>query len=536
LKSQIARHRGRRVVPENVNSAPWSASEQASLSSTVGQFPASLRRIRPLDAGVASMCAVVLITVLALLPRLPKESGNFWLAALWLTWLASLTWALTRRSFSAIFTALMLSMFIFIIVPATDAQLYGGTELADINYQAGVIPALKIATLAQVTMLAGAMWARTLRPCQGFDRIAVNLSPARLSKAAIISVTVAVSAVVGMIVIGGANLRDFFVYTTSGGYGTFWSEMRTGLGFLVAVQCVGSLAIVLLPLQLSATSSRRRVLPIAVAILASLVLLGSGQRGPFVAAVSAAGLVWLKTNKKRRSQRRAILLGALLLLLITGLIGIGRAAASNREVSFSNVVAEPFGAGNNLFLPVAGLSTTVPAEIPYLLGDSYLQVFVLPIPRALWPTKPADEISVLITTFDPGNSGFAFPAFGEAYANFGLIGVALCGLLLGGVAELLHRRFASSHDLKGSVVAAVQAGVFLQLFSRGDLAPMFTTYIGVLVAVGYIGRRRSAVLAPVALMTGGLQDASPIGHTAPPIGHTSPPPAVQRNRVRPWRL
>ena len=234
-----------------------------------------------------------------------------------------------------------------------------------------MIPALKIAVLAQVTMLAGAIGARTLRPVHGFDRIAINLSAARLDKAAIIAVTVADFGCDWLSVFGGANLRDFFVYTTSGGYGTWWSELHANLGFLVAVQCVGSLAIVLLPLQLSATCSRRRVLPIAVAILASLVLLGSGQRGPFITAASAAGLVWLKTSKKRRSQRRAVMMGSLLLLLITGLIGVARAAAGSREITFGNVIGEPFGAGNNLFLPLAGLSTTVPAEIPYLHGDSY---------------------------------------------------------------------------------------------------------------------------------------------------------------------
>ncbi len=453
----------------------------------------------PLSALIVGMFGISLITILALLPRMSNVSGNFWLATLWLTWLTSLIWALTRPSFSVIFTALMLSMFIFIIVPATGAQLYGGTVIADLNYQAGVILALKIAVLAQVTMLAGAIGARTLRPVHGFDRITINLSAARLDKAAVIAVTAAVSGVIGMIVVGGANLRDFFVYTTSGGYGTFWSELHANLGFLVAVQCVGSLAIVLLPLQLSATRSRPRVLPIAVAILASLVLLGSGQRGPFVAAASAAGLVWLKTSKKRRSQRRAVMMGALLLLLFTGLIGVARAAAGSREVTFGNVIEEPFGAGNNLFLPLAGLSTTVPAEIPYLHGDSYLQIFVLPIPRALWSTKPEDDITAVTTRFDPGKSGFYFPAFGEGYANFGFIGVAICGVLLGGVAELLDRRLASSQELKSSVVAAVQAAVFLQLFSRGDFAPMFTTYIGILIAVGYIGRRRSAILAPVAI-------------------------------------
>lgn len=493
------RRRGGCAVAGTADNATPYAWERASLARTVGQFRAPLGRMSPLDALIVSACGIFPVAVLVLLPRMSDMSGNSWLATLWLTWLAALIWALTRPSFSVIFTALVLSMFIFIIVPATGAQLYGSTVLADINYQAGVITALKIAVLAQVTMLAGAVVVRTLRPARGFDRIEINLSAARLDNAAVSAVAVAVAGVIGMIVIGGANLRDFFVYTTSGGYGTFWSELHANLGFLVAVQCVGSLAIVLLPLQLSATCSRRRILPVVVAILASLVLLGSGQRGPFIAAASAAGLVWLKTSKKRRNQRRAILMGALLLLLITGLVGVARAAAGSRDVTFGNVIGEPFGAGNNLFLPLAGLSTTVPAEIPYLHGNSYLQVFVLPVPRALWPTKPEDDITRVITRFDPGNSGFAFPAFGEGYANFGFMGVALCGVVLGGMAELLHRRFANSQDLKSAVVAAVAAGVFLQLFSRGDFAPIFTTYIGILAVAGYIGRRRSQVLAPEAV-------------------------------------
>jgi oligosaccharide repeat unit polymerase len=499
LSRQSVRRLGRCVVSGVGDRATSSSWAQVNLGSTVSQVQTSVRRVSPVGILIATTCGMGLISLLVLLPQMANLPGNFWLATLWFTWLVSLTWALTRPSFSVIFTALMLSMFIFIIVPATGAQLYGNTLLAGHDYRAGMTPALKISALAQATMLIGAIGARTLKPVRDFDRIDISLSAYRLQKAAVVAVAIALSGVIGMSVIGGANLRDFFVYTTSDGYGTFWSELHANLGFLVAVQCIGGLGIVLLPLQLSATCSRRRVLPITAAILASLVLLGGGQRGPFITAVSAAGLVWLKTGKKRRRQRSAVMLGALVLLLISGFVGVTRAAAGSREVTVGNVMGEPFGAGNNLFLPVAGLAMTVPAEIPYLHGDSYLQVFVLPIPRALWPTKPADDITTIVTRFDSENSGLAFPAFGEGYANFGFIGVALSGVLLGGAAELLHRRFSSSQDLKASVVAAVQAAVFLQLFSRGDFAPMFTTYIGILVAAGYIGRRRSTVLDPVAI-------------------------------------
>lgn len=470
MARQSERRLGRCVVSGTGDNATYSSWAQANLGSTVRQVRTSVRRVNAVGILIASTCGIALISLLVLLPRTANLSGNFWLATLWLTWLVSLTWALTRPSL-----------------------------LAAHDYQAGVIPALKISALAQAAMLVGAIGTRTLLPVRDFDRIDINLSADRLDKAAVAAVTFALAGVIGMSVIGGVNLRDFFVYTTSGGYGTFWSELHANLGFLVTVQCVGGLAIVLLPLQLSAACSRRRGLSIAAAILGSLILLGGGQRGPFITAVSAAELVWLKTSKKRRRQRKAVMLGALVLLLISGFVGVARAAAGSREVTFGNVMGEPFGAGNNLFLPVAGLATTVPTEIPYLHGDSYLQVFELPISRALWPTKLVDDITTIITRFDPEDSGLAFPAFGEGYANFGFIGVALSGVLLGGAAELLHRRFASSQDLKTSVVAAVEAAVFLQLFSRGDFAPMLTTYVGILVAAGCIGRRRSAVLDPVAI-------------------------------------
>ena len=441
-----------------------------------------------LTAAATGACLVIILAVLLPMSAAP---GRFWLAMLWLTWAATLIWALRRPAFSAVFTALTLSMFIFIIVPATGAQLYGGTVLGIHDYQAGVVPALKIAALAQAAMLAGGVSARTLRPARGFERIAVNLPPSRLGKIANTAAAASVAAVLCMSLIGGASLRAFFAFTTPGGYGSFWSQVHGNLGFLTAVRCAGGMAIVLLPLRLS--GSRRRSRPAAVAVLASLVLLGGGQRGPFIAAATAAGLVWLKTGRNSGRQRRMVMAGALLLLLLTGLVGVARSAAANRQITLGSVTAEPFGPGNNLFLPLAGLSDTVPAEIPYLHGASYLQAFVLPVPRALWPAKPADDITVVITRFDPDNSGFAFPAFGEAYANFGLAGVALCGLLLGALAESLHRRLAASRDPGRCVLVAVEAAVFLQLFSRGDFAPMFTTYIGLLAVAAYIARRRPAL-------------------------------------------
>jgi hypothetical protein len=448
--------------------------------------------------GLAVSTATTAAAGATLLPRVPDAPGGFWLAALWVTWLAAMTWALTRRTFPVIFTALTLSEFIFIVVPATGAQAYGATLLGGNDYHAGVTSALKICVAAQVAMLAGAAGARALRPVRGFCPVAVTLSASRLDRVLTAAAVTGAAGAAAASAAGGGPLRDFFVYATPGGYGTAPGDLHANAGFLVAVQCVAALTLTLLPLRLGRASSRRgRALALTAAGLASLVLLGAGQRGPFVAAATAAGLVWLKTRGSRRHQRAMLAAGALVLLAITAVAGAARSPEAYRVVTVSSVAGQPGGPGNNLFLPLAGLAETVPSQVGYLHGASYLQAFVLPVPRVLWPSKPADDISVLISRFDPQNSGFAFPAFGEGYADFGYPGVVLCGLLLGAAAAALDRRFALSRDVRAGVMAAVWAAVVLQLFSRGVFAPMFTTYMGFLGAAAYVSRRRSRVLAPV---------------------------------------
>jgi oligosaccharide repeat unit polymerase len=429
----------------------------------------------------------------------PTSSGEFWLAVLWLLWAASIVWALTRTSFSLLFMALMIAMLLFVVMPATDAELFGNTVIATHNYSAGVASALKMSALGQGGMFAGAVTARTLWPVQSFSRIIqpLYLSTSRLDRAILLSISVGIVGVVGTSAIGHTSLLNFFVYATSGGYGTFTKEAQGNLGFMTAVQCVAGLALVLLPLRLGCTPSCHRFRSLLFGALATLILLGGGQRGLFFVPALAAGLVWLKTSKKSRPPRRVAALGAVLVLVIAGYVGVARVAADNREVSVVSVLAEPFGGGTNLFLPLAGLAYTVPTQIPYLDGASYEQLAVLPIPRALWGDKPQDVISTVTTAFDPEDSGLAFPEFGEAYANFGLPGVIASSLMLGGLIELIYRRYAGAISLRSSVSAADCGALLLDLFTRGDMAPLLTTFIGLIAAAALICRRRSAVLAAV---------------------------------------
>lgn len=443
---------------------------------------------------IAAFCVIVLVGAGIAIVQVPATDGDSWLAILWATWVVAVLWALTRPSFSLLFASVMAAMFLFVIIPATEAQLYGLTTIAGNDYNAGIVRALEIAALAQCGMLVGAVVARTFRPVPSLIRLSPRLSPSRLDRAARWSVCVGVLAVIAFSAFGGASLGSFFVYTTSSGYGTFARQSTGYLGYLVAIQCVAGLAVVLLPLRWGYHGPSRRQ-ALFLATLAAFLLLGGGQRGRFFVPAFAAILIWLKTSERNLPPRRVAAIGLLVLVILGGLIGVARGAAGSRHVTMGSVFAEAVGPGNDLFLPVAGLASTVPDQIPYLDGSSYFEVAAFLVPRALWRGKPQGAIASLTKAIDPGDSGLAFPEFGEMYANFGLPGVMIGSLMLGSFIELLSRRFARSTSIGESVFTAVCAAVLLNIFARGAVAPMLTSFAGLIVVTGLLCRRRSSTLA-----------------------------------------
>lgn len=438
---------------------------------------------------------VLLIAINIALTKVAVPTGGFWLTVLWGAWAVTAVWTLTRPSFSLLFAAITFAMLLFVVIPATAAQLYGQTTIAGNDYSAGLNSAYEISALAQCGMLIGAIGARAFRPMPHFSRIAPKLSARQLDRASWLAVTAGIAAVVAFSALGGASLRDFFVYTTAGGYGTFTEEATGNLSFLGVIQCVSGLAIVLIPLRIGAGSSGSWRNPVMITLLATAVLLGGGQRSMFFVPAIAAGFIWLKTSKKNIPQRRAAIIGAIILILFGGVIGIARGAADSRNFTTNSVLSRPFESGNNLFLPVAGLAIVVPHEAPYLHGSSYLQVLLFPIPRGLWHNKPNSDISTITDMMDSAKSGLAFPEFGEMYANFGMPGVIIGSALFGIVVELLARRFARSTSVRESVFVAVVGAVIFELFARGAIAPMLATFLGLLLVVGVVCRRRSPVLA-----------------------------------------
>jgi hypothetical protein len=139
----------------------------------------------------------------------------------------------------------------------------------------------------------------------------------------------------------------------------------------------------------------------------------------------------------------------------------------------------------------------------WLLGDSFVQVVTNPIPRALWEGKPESFGFTIAQLMGNYTTNFGPTAFGEGFANFGLLGSVMFGWLLGLVARVIERYQA--RGLPGAAMVLV-AMVTFEMFAqvRGDLqgitTPMLeriTFLIFAVLVADWLGKLRSGRLAKV---------------------------------------
>ena len=120
-------------------------------------------------------------------------------------------------------------------------------------------------------------------------------------------------------------------------------------------------------------------------------------------------------------------------------------------------------------------------ELEY--GKSYLSAITLPIPRAMWPEKPglADHmVKRATTTRQYDKEGRIITYLGEAYVNFGTIGLLLFPLALG----FLLSRFYEKAFLPDTLVISqlaylIAAPCLIQVFRDGlnSLVPLFSIHL-----------------------------------------------------------
>jgi oligosaccharide repeat unit polymerase len=412
----------------------------------------------------------------------------------------------------------MIIMLLYILIPATEAVVTGKAAIGGVDYSGGTLAALQISVAAQIALSAGVVGVHVMRvgPTIGIQRVVVNVARKRLNQSSVIAMAIALAALLLLVRTSGADLSKYAAVLGNAAGDTFFaSASGTVIGYFGSLTEIAGVCILLAVCARSMDhGSRFPFLLILLALVAAAFLISGGERVRFVVPAMAAGILWIKVRGGRRplALRTLTLLTVVGLVAFSALIGVAR-GQGERSFTVENLTSSQFGEGSDLFSPLAGLTQTVPAQHPYLLGSSYLDALYFPIPRALWADKPRGEILDVTAAFANVNTGESFPEYGEMYANFGLAGVVVGCLLFAALLEWLWIRFAMGVGKAHLFVYPALIAIMLQVFTRDYAVSQLAGLLGFILGVLILQRVLDFQVLPFARRDGEAQTDRGVGPT-----------------------
>ena len=115
-----------------------------------------------------------------------------------------------------------------------------------------------------------------------------------------------------------------------------------------------------------------------------------------------------------------------------------------------------------------------PEVVPYRLGMTHLEVLFRPIPRAIWPGKPAGGSYMEQAGLSSADGGFTIgispTLFGDFYTEGGVIAMILLSLVYGVVLARLVRWTVWLHPFASVLVRAMVVAALIPVLRGGDMA------------------------------------------------------------------
>ena len=182
-------------------------------------------------------------------------------------------------------------------------------------------------------------------------------------------------------------------------------------------------------------------------------------RGIYVLMIAAAGLVifaWMQSNR--------------------GVLASGGAVQGWGKGGFTlEKLAAPFESDLNTYRAFFSMVTRFPEKHSYLMGISYVYVFILFIPRVFWKGKPDNPVRAIIEHSLNGRariSGTAVSNIGEMYANFGVAGCAVIMFLIGRILAWL-KTFYEGNKEDDLILYSIMYPLLFQWTARGNFSGNF---------------------------------------------------------------
>lgn len=107
-------------------------------------------------------------------------------------------------------------------------------------------------------------------------------------------------------------------------------------------------------------------------------------------------------------------------------------------------------------------------SMEYNFGRTFLNLFYAPIPRSVWPNKPAISEDGIIAYALTGDKDQGLPPglFGLAFFHFHIVGVIVFGVIAGVVTQRFHGRLIGGYLKRGAIPPVGNVLVYTVLFSN----------------------------------------------------------------------
>ncbi|MBW4575259.1 MAG: oligosaccharide repeat unit polymerase [Aphanothece sp. CMT-3BRIN-NPC111] len=251
---------------------------------------------------------------------------------------------------------------------------------------------------------------------------------------------------------------------------------------LLPLVLVGIATLLLCLWKLGGLSSlQSKIAAILILIAVSFLTFNVSGRFQFLGWIIAGGIIVSSTY---RPQKR------LVVLAIIGIIGIAifTVAGALRNAEFASNGFEQSALDRALSAEDANMldgfvfvQDVYPQRLDYRWGMEHIEILLRPIPRALWPEKPAGggymEAFGLSDRNKGTTVGFSPTLFGSFYADFGIVGIFLFSCLYGWIFGSIILYSSRLQPFASILIRAILCSCLIPLLRGGDL-PGIYAWIG----------------------------------------------------------
>lgn len=181
-------------------------------------------------------------------------------------------------------------------------------------------------------------------------------------------------------------------------------------------------------------------IPFGLFLLLAVVPFLSSSRTPIILSLFAACVLGYYY---RRLNMKTILISFIGLVFIVAAMGSLR-ATNQRVDDRGSFIASTLGSGNGFdAVRVTAIIDRMPRMHDFLYGQSYAAIPVFFVPRAVWPEKPSSGLGAFVKAelfgeLNVRNAGWPPSIVGEAYINFGFLGIVFILPIIGAGFRLFY--------------------------------------------------------------------------------------------------